>query len=105
MYSNAYYTITEAQGALQYYSSRGATNVGIANAHASSTVPLNLLIAPMYAWLFKKTGEKQYQVEGDLIWKSGVLLDGAGGGLPSNIGESNGPPSGNSVKLFSHQYY
>jgi hypothetical protein len=105
MYANAYNAISDDLGAFQYDNFRGATNVGIANAHASSMIPLNLLIAPMYAWLFKETGEKQYQVEGDLIWKSGVLLDGAGGGLPSNIGESNGPPSGNSGKLFSQQYY
>jgi hypothetical protein len=105
MYVNAYDTISDDQGAFQYDNFRGATNVGIANAHASSTVPLNLLIAPMYAWLFKNTGLVQYQTEGDAIWNHGVLLDGAGGGLPNTIGAPNGPPVGNSGKLFSQQYY
>src|SRR5207302_217264 len=33
---------------------------------------LNLLIAPMYAWLYRFTGLQQYQLEGDAIWASGV---------------------------------
>ena len=105
MYAKAYNTISDDQGAFQYDNFRGATNVGIANARASSTVPLNLLIAPMYAWLFKKTGLARYRTEGDTIWSHGVLLDGAGGGLPNTLGAPNGPPVGNSGKLFSQQYY
>jgi len=33
---------------------------------------LNLLIAPMYAWLFRTTGKSKYQAEGDQIFASGV---------------------------------
>ncbi len=33
---------------------------------------LNLLIAPMYAWLYKNTGLQQYQLEADTIWYAGV---------------------------------
>jgi len=33
---------------------------------------LNLLVAPMYEWLYKNTGLQQYQLEGDTIWYAGV---------------------------------
>ena len=39
---------------------------------------LNLMIAPMYAWLFKITGNAKYQSEGDQIFASGVDFDPAG---------------------------
>ena len=39
---------------------------------------LNLLIAPMYAWLYKMTGNTKYQIEGDAIWSAGVEFDPAG---------------------------
>ena len=39
---------------------------------------LNLMIAPMYAWLFKTTGNAKYQSEGDQIFASGVEFDPAG---------------------------
>lgn len=35
---------------------------------------LNLLIAPVYAWLFKHFGEIKYIERGDLIWSGGVAL-------------------------------
>ena len=34
---------------------------------------LNLLIAPMYAWLYHKTGEERFLTRGDKIFKGGVL--------------------------------
>ncbi len=34
---------------------------------------LNLLIAPAYAWLWQRTGEKKYQERGDQIFAGGVL--------------------------------
>jgi hypothetical protein len=52
---------------------------------------LNLLIAPMFAWLYENTGLSEYQLEGDTIWSAGV----------------NDPPSdgiGWSGKNFSQQY-
>jgi hypothetical protein len=35
---------------------------------------LNMLLAPMYAWLFKKTGQEKYQLEGDTLFNSGVSI-------------------------------
>jgi hypothetical protein len=58
---------------------------------ASDLSSLNLLIAPIYAWLYQQTGQKQYQLEGDTIWNAGVT----------------GPPGsgiGWSGKNFSQQY-
>jgi hypothetical protein len=52
---------------------------------------LNMLIVPMYGWLYQKTGLAQYQLEGDTIWASGVNDPTAGG-----IGYSG--------KNFSQQY-
>jgi hypothetical protein len=105
MYAEAYNTISDDPGSFQYDKFRGATDVGIANARASSMMSLNLLIAPMFAWLFKETGQTRYQIQGDAIWNHGVLLDGASGGLSNTIGAPNGPPTGNSGKVFSEQYY
>jgi hypothetical protein len=36
------------------------------------TPDLNLLIVPLYAWLFHVTGEQKYIEFGDQVWKSGV---------------------------------
>jgi Putative Ig domain len=52
---------------------------------------LNLLIAPLYGWLYQNTGLQQYQLEGDTIWDAGVN-DPASGGI------------GWSGKNFSQQY-
>jgi hypothetical protein len=41
---------------------------------------LNLLIAPLYGWLYHNTGLQQYQLEGDTIWDAGVN-DPVGGGI------------------------
>jgi hypothetical protein len=66
-----------------------ATNPG--NGTAQMLESLNLLIAPMYAWLYQQTGQQQYLLEGDTIWYAGV----------------NDPPSDGiawSGKNFSQQY-
>ena len=42
----------------------------------SCMVTLNNMISPMYAWLFKLTGNSIYQNRGDEIFKHGVLFDG-----------------------------
>lgn len=47
----------------------------------SSTKPapnLNLLIAPLYAWLYKHYGDSSYIEKGDLIWEGGVALANVG---------------------------
>jgi hypothetical protein len=36
---------------------------------------LNLLSCPMYAWLYRYTGDSKYQVEGDQCFQSGVTAD------------------------------
>ena len=35
---------------------------------------LNMLIAPIYAWLYKHFGEGKFLDQGDQIWKGGVML-------------------------------
>ena len=52
---------------------------------------LNLLVAPLYAWLYEQTGNPVYQKEGDAIWDSGVTDD-----VNNGIGWSG--------KNFSQQY-
>ena len=48
---------------------------------ASGAAPdLNLLIAPMYAFLYRQTGETKYRDEGDAIFAGGVKFAGLGGG-------------------------
>ncbi len=39
---------------------------------------LNLLIAPLYAWVFKQTGEIDYINIGDKIWEGGIALTNLG---------------------------
>jgi len=36
---------------------------------------LNLLVCPLYAWLFQYTGDAAYQAEGDQCWQAGVNFD------------------------------
>jgi hypothetical protein len=53
---------------------------------------LNLLIAPMYAWLYRYTGDPTYLQEGDTIFSNGVVY--GSGGLSYNGG-----------KNYSQQYH
>jgi len=39
---------------------------------------LNLLIAPLYAWVYKQTGEEDYINIGDKLWEAGVALSNTG---------------------------
>ncbi len=39
---------------------------------------LNLMIAPLYAWLYKHFGDSVYIERGDLIWEGGVALSNVG---------------------------
>jgi hypothetical protein len=77
------------------------TNAGVGNNGGSCMINMNMLIVPMYAWVFKNTGLSEYQTQGDEIWNHGVLLDGCQGGVAANLTG----PSGNSGKQFSQQYY
>jgi hypothetical protein len=101
MYSNVYNTVTSDPGSFPYDKWRMLTNAGVGNDGSSCMVNLNLLIVPVYAWVFKNTGLSAYQAEGDEIWNHGVLFDGCQGGLAANLTG----PSGNSGKQFSQQYY
>jgi hypothetical protein len=40
----------------------------------SGLTSLNLIIAPLYAWVYKMTGIQKYQLEGDQVWATGVNL-------------------------------
>jgi len=107
IWANGWNTIDTDHGTFPYDYWRFKTDENPSNASASSSVELNLLIAPMYAWLFRKTGLQQYQIEGDLIWQygaAGVGADGQGGGL-SQQGANNGPTAGNAGKEFSENNY
>jgi hypothetical protein len=45
---------------------------------------LNLLIAPVYAWLYRRTGEVRYREQGDAIFAGGVDQAWLGGGKQFN---------------------
>jgi hypothetical protein len=101
MYSSVYNTVTSDPGSFPYDKWRMLTNAGVGNNGGSCMVNLNMLIVPMYAWVFKNTGLSEYQTEGDEIWNHGVLFDGCQGGLAPNLTG----PTGNYGKQFSQQYY
>ncbi|MCF6352144.1 MAG: T9SS type A sorting domain-containing protein [Cyclobacteriaceae bacterium] len=46
--------------------------------NARPTPVLNLLICPLYAWVFKQTGEEDYINIGDKLWESGMALSNVG---------------------------
>ena len=100
MYSSVYNTVTSDQGSFPYDKWRMLTDLGYSNG-GSCMINLNMLIVPMYAWVFMNTGLTQYQTEGDEIWSHGVLFDGCQGGLAANLTG----PKGNAGKQFSQQYY
>jgi hypothetical protein len=101
MYSSVYNTVTSDPGSFPYDKWRMLTNAGVGNNGGSCMINMNMLIVPMFAWVFKNTGLSAYQAEGDEIWNHGVLFDGCQGGLAANLTG----PSGNSGKQFSQQYY
>jgi hypothetical protein len=103
-WNNQWNNIASDTNAFSYDTFRNAMNENPLNSAASYFQDLNLLFAPMYAWLFKMTGLTQYQTEGDTIFQHGVLLDGPIGGPNNEIGANNGPPNGNSGKAFSQVY-
>lgn len=61
------------------------------DAGGSDLRSLNLLIAPLFAWVYKETGQAIYQKEGDAVWNSGVTT-----AVNSGLGWSG--------KNFSQQY-
>jgi len=101
MYSSVYNTVTSDPGSFPYDKWRMLTNAGVGNNGGSCMINLNMLIVPMYAWVFNNTGLTAYQTEGDEIWNHGVLFDGCQGGLAANLAG----PYGNYGKQFSQQYY
>ncbi|MCF6296276.1 MAG: T9SS type A sorting domain-containing protein, partial [Flavobacteriaceae bacterium] len=46
--------------------------------NAAPTPVLNLLICPLYAWVFKQTGDLDYINIGDKLWESGIALTNVG---------------------------
>jgi hypothetical protein len=104
MWNKQWNNVTPDTNAFAYDTFRNAMNENPLNSGASYFQDLNLLIAPMYAWLFKMTGLTQYQTEGDTIFQHGVLLDGPIGGPYNEIGFGNGVPNGNGGKAFSQIY-
>jgi len=80
------------------YSKYGFTMAGTGAQAGASNEALNLLIAPMYAWLYSVTGNATYLAEGDTIWQDGVLMP-TSGGVGGTIGWT-----GNGGKQFSQSY-
>ncbi len=92
IWSVDWYPWNGTNGAFGYYhylTYVGESNMGIGA--GSDLQALNMLIVPMYGWLYKNTGLPQYQLEGDVIWNAGMNDDPANG-----IGWSG--------KNFSQQY-
>jgi hypothetical protein len=73
LYANAYNKIRSQPGSFFYNSFR--YSIGLTDESGNEWRGLNLLIAPMYAWLYQYTGDRKYQMQGDEIWKTGVNAD------------------------------
>jgi len=73
LWANAWYP---NKGAGFFYYNSYEASIGVPQDETLRN--LNLMIAPMYAWLFKTTGNSKYQSEGDQIFASGVDFDPAG---------------------------
>jgi hypothetical protein len=52
--------------------------------YSDHNADLNLLIAPMYAWLYKQTGNALYRERGDSIFKFGARQAWLGSGKQFN---------------------
>jgi hypothetical protein len=61
----------DASGNGLFYNSY-RNKIGLANIDGDMQ-SLNLLIVPMWGWLYQYTGDQQYLMQGDLIWSFGVL--------------------------------
>jgi hypothetical protein len=105
LWTNSWNAISDDQNAFAYSNFHIQTNCGKANCGISPNGILNLLVAPMYARIFKETGLTQYQTEGDTIWQCGVQFCDVSGGAENSIGNGNGPSGGESGKAFSENYY
>jgi hypothetical protein len=103
-WNNQWNAIPADPNSFPYDTYRTVENENPLNSPASYFQDLNMMIAPMYAWLFKMTGLPQYQTEGDTIFEHGVLMDGPIGGPANELGANNGVPNGNSGKDFSQNY-
>lgn len=90
-------------GSFPYDKYQSKADLSYANGSTSCMNTLNNLISPIYAWLFKMTGNPAYQVEGDAIFSHGVLFDCAP--LPSGPAAYLTFPFGSDGKNFSQQYY
>jgi hypothetical protein len=63
-----------------FYYNSAQSAAGQAASPGSDYRVLNNLISPMYAWLFKTTGNTTYRDEANTIFQNGVLLNPVGGG-------------------------
>jgi len=60
------------------------TNINLGSGGTEPAPDLNMLIAPMYAWLYKQTGETRFQERGDQIFAGGVKQAWLGNGKQFN---------------------
>jgi hypothetical protein len=65
LWTHAWNRTEYEEGAFYYNSYQYAIGMPLG---ANEMKGLNLMIAPMYAWLFKSTGDAAYQKRGDEIW-------------------------------------
>jgi hypothetical protein len=100
LYTNQWQAIN--MGSFPYDTFQWKANYNYSNGSTSCMNTLNNLISPMYAWLFKMTGNSAYQTEGDAIFSHGVLFDCPGSSGPSSFLTF---PSDSNGKNYSQQYY
>jgi hypothetical protein len=81
LWANAY-NLPNYPGAMYYNSKQASYNTP--PGAGTDLKALNLLIAPMYAWLFARTGDSTYQVRGDTLLQNMMLMDIPGQGCGWN---------------------
>jgi hypothetical protein len=62
----------ERQGYFQYVFCRNGSRSGPCGERSEEGSDLNLLIAPAFAWLYRRTGDDAYLTQGDAIFSKGV---------------------------------
>lgn len=100
LWTNEWNVVTGDPGAFAY-----DINWAQFNNFSSSNVQLNLLLAPIWAWLFRYYGDATFQTQGDEIFQHGVLNDGPTNIGPSFMGSGNAYPGGSPGKFWAQNYF
>lgn len=74
--------VSDVGGKKPRWTDEGGTGYGAfryENKNSAQPAPgLNLMIAPLYAWLYKHYGDSMHIERGDLIWEGGIALTNVG---------------------------